>query len=129
MTLAHLIVKVSAETSDFIREMEKSAKKMERMGRQMEHAGHAWATAITLPLVAAAAALTHVAAELDQTERQFAVVFGSMTAEAQAFSETLATRLGLDTSGIQKLMAQFQMLFENMKVGPRNALALSGAMT
>lgn len=129
MTLAHLIVKVSAETADFIREMEKAAHRTERMGRQMENAGHRWAEAVTLPLVAAAAVLTHLAAELDQTERQFAVTFGNLSGEAQAFSESLANKLQLSGNDIQKLMSQFQLLFENMKVGPRNALALTEAMT
>lgn len=73
MTLATLVVKLEASTSQFKREMEGSARHIEAIGKRIQRAGMEISTAISLPIIAAGLAAFKLA--LDESHRSFGPLF------------------------------------------------------
>src|SRR3977135_3526300 len=67
MTLATLVVKLEASTSQFKREMESSARHIEQIGKRIQRAGMEISTAISLPILLVG--LAAFAAALDEARR------------------------------------------------------------
>ena len=59
MTIANLVVRLTANAADFHAEMEKAASRIERTGRMITRIGREISTAISLPIIAAGFAAFH----------------------------------------------------------------------
>src|SRR5690348_11012396 len=73
MTIASLVVKLSAETAQFHREIESAARRIEQTGKRIQRAGIEISQAISLPIVAAGVAAFKAA--LDESHRSFGPLY------------------------------------------------------
>lgn len=73
MTIAHLLVKLGAETAEFHQQMERAARRTERTGRVFTKIGREISQAISLPLIAGAFGAFHLL--LIESTRHFGGLF------------------------------------------------------
>jgi len=73
VTIASLVVRLSAETAEFHQEMENVARRVEQTGRRITRAGLEISKAISLPIIAVA--LGAFAAALEESHRHFGPLF------------------------------------------------------
>jgi uncharacterized protein YoaH (UPF0181 family) len=75
VTIASLVVKLSANVAEFHRQMEGVARRVERTGRAISRAGHEISLAISLPIIAAGFAGFH--ALLQESTQHFGLLFAA----------------------------------------------------
>jgi len=99
-TLANAIVKLIADTAGFDDAMKKSigdAAKMgkgwQQTGEQMSNVGQNLTMGVTAPIVAAGGAAVLMASDMEETKNKVNVVFGTMSDEVMAWSETSASSM------------------------------------
>lgn len=73
MTIASLVVRLSANAADFHQEMEKAARRIESTGRRIAKIGREISMAISLPIIAAGFAAFHTL--LEESHRQFGPLY------------------------------------------------------
>jgi len=73
VTIAHLLVKLGAETAEFHQQMERAARRTERTGRVFTKIGREISQAISLPLIAGAFGAFHVL--LADSAKHFGTLF------------------------------------------------------
>lgn len=108
MTLASLVVKLSANAAEFHREMENVARRVERTGRMIARAGHEISLAISLPLLAAGFAAFH--ALLQESARHFGPL-------SSAFNQLKADVHGAWLALGQELQPVFLQIINLLQVG------------
>jgi len=96
MKLADLFVRIGADISGFSRGLQKAQKSLATVGADMQRAGMAMSLAITVPMVAAAAAGLKLAGDFEAGMNKVAAVSGATGAEFEAL-EKQARDLGKTT--------------------------------
>jgi len=108
MTIAHLLVRLSAETAEFHQQMEKAARRIESTGRRIAKIGREITMAISLPIIAAGFAAFHVL--LEESHRQFGPLYRDFQS-LKANAHDLVLELG------RELQPVFLQLIELMRTG------------
>jgi hypothetical protein len=101
MTIASLVVKLTANAAEFHREMENAARRIERTGKMIARAGREMSVAISLPLIAAG--FTAFRAMLEDSRRSFGPLFTAVEALKNEF-HNLSLSLGRE---LQPYFIQF----------------------
>lgn len=129
MTLARAEVEIGGNDTDLQNTLARASRSMEKTGRRMSRLGQQMSVAITAPLVAAGSAAVKLAADAEETRNLFNVAMGDMADDARAFAEARAEALSLDPVGFQQTMAVFQQMFGSMGIAEEQALDMSKALS
>lgn len=105
-TIATLAVKLIADATKFMAQMDQAEKKtqtwsanvsksMKDVGAKLTDVGRGMTTYVTLPIIGAGVAATKFASDLSETKNKVNVVFGSMSEDVMRWSQTSDRALGL----------------------------------
>lgn len=111
MTIAELIVKIGADASQFVRQMEATKRQVATVGKAMESFGRTATYAVTLPMIGVAAAALKMSANMEQT----GVAFRSMLKDGNASAAML--------KDIQRIAAETPFEFPELANSARLLLA------
>jgi len=111
MTIAELVVKIGADASQFVRQMEVTKRQVATVGRAMESFGRTTTYAVTVPMLGMAAAALKMSASMEQT----GVAFRSMLKDGNASAAMLKE--------IQRIAAETPFEFPELANSARLLLA------
>ncbi len=129
MTLAELVVKISADTKGFEKEMRGIQKSWQRTGASLADTGRMLTVGVTAPLVAAGSAAVKMAMEAVESENLFKVSMGGMANAARVWSEDLRKSLGLNSYELRRQVGVFNSMFTSMGLGSKASYDLSTGLT
>ena len=138
-TLATLMVKLIADTQHFSTEMEKAqlsaVQTAEKIGKSWKHAGaqiidagQTMTAGVTLPILGAGVAAIKMASSLEETKNKASVVFGSMSSDVLAWSQTSATAMGMSQNTALSAAATYGNLFVSMGMGEQASANMSTSL-
>lgn len=109
MTVAELIVKIGADATQFVRQMEVTKRQVATVSRAMESFGRTATYAVTLPMVGLAGAMIKASANMEQTR----IAMTTMTGSAEKAGAMLkqVQQLAIETPfGLQELTTATRQL-------------------
>ncbi len=116
-TLATLLVKLTADTSEFSTRLEAAGKLAEKVGKGLSSAGKTLTAAVTLPLIGMGVASVNAASDLEESMSKVNVVFGDSAEAVVDFSKTTAGAMGVSQQAALAAAGTFGNLFVTMGVG------------
>lgn len=113
----------------FTESLEKSAKSLVSFGDSLSRVGNKLTIGVTLPIVAASAAMIKAGADAIESDNLFQVAMGGMADKAMAFSKTLREQLGLNEYETRKQIGVFYQMTSSMGLSQKAAYAVSEGLT
>jgi hypothetical protein len=113
-----LVNKVSGKLTPLEKDLDRTGKKMQEVGRSMT-------LGITAPLALAAGAFVKAAADAEETENRFRQVFGSLSDDAGAFADELGDAVGRSSIKIMDGLSTFQSFSVGMGFAREEASEMS----
>ncbi len=128
-TLAHLLLKLGADSREFRTALTKAEKDMKAFASATATFGNAMTIGVTVPMVAAGAAALKMG--LDQVEAKNLVVmsFGGMTTAAEQWAAGLSTSLGLNRFELEKNAALLHTMTKSMGLSEQEAYKMATGLT
>ena len=128
MTVASLVVRVSADLSELRKIRQGVARAIEPVRQQLKSVGTAMSTYVTAPLAGVGAAAVKVASDVEEMRGKFETVFGALSKETEAWAAQHAKAVGRSKYDLMGYAAQLQDTFVPMGVARGEAAGLSKAM-
>ena len=125
MSTASLTVRISADINDFAKQLNKMTKDVEHAAEKVQHLGAMMTLGITVPVLAATAALAKFAMENDRVGAQFERVFGEGVKKARLELEELAKIVPETTTGLEQMAIRTNNLVQALGIAPEQAAKLS----
>ena len=134
--LGSLLVSLGLESGEFKsgldaaeKQMRSSAKRIERIGRDMANTGKNLSLAVTAPLAAMGVASFKAASDAAELESAFKQTFGSLSREMEAWAVTTGDAMGRSTQELQKAANTFGIFFNQAAPTKQAAADLSKQFT
>lgn len=128
MATASLVVKISADINDFAKQLNKMTKDVDKAAERIQHLGANMTIGITVPVLAATAALAHLAMENDRVGAQFERVFGEGASRAHQQIAELAKIIPEANTELEEMFIRTKNLVEVLGIAPEQARALSAEL-
>lgn len=123
-------VKKAAEDMDHLEKKgDRLESKFQTIGNKLTSSGKSLSTKLTLPIIGVGAAMTKFAMDSTETENLFKESMGSMTKEAEAWTESLSNSLGLNEYELKQNVGMFNAMFDSMKMGTQASYNMSTGLT
>lgn len=106
-----------------------SLKSLQNFGKGITSIGKTLTASITLPVVAAGAGFIKLAADAEEIQSKFNVVFSQTADEANAWAESLGNSVGRATQDIQQFAASTGDILKPLGLAEEEALAFSQGIT
>jgi hypothetical protein len=129
MEIKSLLVKISADASEFNAALKQSHSKLQEVGRTFQTIGAGLSAAVSLPMMAVGTAAIKMAMEATESENLFEVSMGNMAGAARRWSEELRKQLGLNAYEVRKNVGTFYNMFNAMGMGKQSSYELSTGLT
>lgn len=104
-------------------------QKMQNTGEKLTALGQKMTTSITLPLVAAGAAMTKFASDTEESRNKVEVVFGSMAESVKQFAEEALNAYGLAEGTALQMTSTFGAMATSMGLTESQAASMSTSLT
>ena len=123
--LGELVVKIAADTAEFVNGMRKANDTMEQTADKFISVGGAMTTAVTLPILGIGAALVKTASDAEETASKFNTVFRDIKDSANDIADSLSTDFGLSSDASKKLLSDTGDLLTGFGFTQQQALDLA----
>lgn len=115
--------------SNLSTQMADAGQKMQNMGQNLTNIGTKMTTSITLPLVAAGAAMTKFASDTEESRNKVEVVFGSMAESVKQFAAEALSAYGLAEGSALQMASTFGAMATSMGLSEQQAASMSTSLT
>ncbi len=123
-----LTVRISADLNDFSKGLNAMTKGVDQAAKKIEGFGKALTIGITVPVVAAAAALAKMAAENEDTAGRLSRVFGSAADSVNASIQTMMKSVPEANTELQKMAISVDNMAQGLGLAPGNAAKMSESL-
>ena len=127
--LGELIVKISADTSDFQDKMKSTTSKLGEFGSKMKQIGGGLTLALTLPLVLLGAQSLKLASNMEETLNKVDVTFGKNSKAVKAWAKNSIKQMGLAQQSALDNVALFGDFATSMGITGTEAVSMSESLT
>lgn len=124
-TAASLMVRIGADVEDFTRGMDRASKAANRGFKEIADAGKKMTEFVTLPLVAAAAEFTKLAADAQDASARVDRVFGSMSESVKGQLEAMTSVIPETLAGLEALAVRSDNMLQGFGFSADKAAGLS----
>lgn len=118
-----------AQAENKLAETEKRFEAFQAVGDRLVGIGQSMLIGVTLPVVAAGAAIIKFGADATESENLFAVSMGEMADAAREWSKQLSDALGLNEYELRRNVGLFNTMFLSMGFGEQAAYQMSTGLT
>lgn len=118
-----------AQAESKLAETEKRFESFQKVGDRLIGIGQSMLIGVTLPIVAAGAAIIKFGADATESENLFAVSMGKMADAAREWSRQLSDALGLNEYELRRNVGLFNTMFISMGFGTQAAYQMSTGLT
>lgn len=119
----------AANFSNFSTQMADIGQKMQNTGQTLTNLGTKMTTSITLPLVAAGAAMTKFASDTEESRNKVETVFGSMSDSVKEFADNALTAYGLAEGSALTMASTFGAMASSMGLSEQASASMSTSLT
>ncbi len=123
-----LVVKISADINDFSKQLNQMTRDVDRASKKIAEMGKSLTIGITIPVAAAAVALSKMAAENEDTGARVERVFGAMAASVNASIKTMMQSVPETQTELQKMAIAIDNMAQGLGLAPQNAAAMSESL-
>ena len=138
-TIATLAVKLIADANGFTTMLDQAeqktqawstnvSKNLKEAGDKISGFGTKMSAFVTTPILGAGLAAINLASDMQETQSKVGVVFGEMSADVMAWSETSATALGMSREQALGAAATYGNLFVSLGLGQKPAADMSTSL-
>ena len=127
--LTDLLIKISADVTDFHEEMKKIAKEMDELSSIFTNMGTTMTTSVTLPMLAAGAASVKLASDMQESLNKVNVAFGSSAYDVINWSKTSVEQMGLASGSALDAASLFGDMATSMGISQDQAAKMSMRLT
>ena len=128
MSAASLVVRVSADINDFSTKLNKMTRDVDKAASKVAGVGKALTLGITLPVAAAAVALSKMAAENEDAGARLEHVFGRAADSIKGSIHEMMRSVPEAETELQQFAVSIDNALLGMEVAPQRAAAMSGAV-
>lgn len=125
MAAGTLVVKISANITDFSRNLDAAEKRLMKAGERLERLGGDLSLKVTAPLIALSAAFAKSAAEDAASVEKMGRSFGAATGQMEKFIQTLMKSVPATDDQLRTLATSTNTLLSSMGLAPQKAAAMS----
>ncbi|HEX6050034.1 MAG TPA: hypothetical protein VFZ21_12225, partial [Gemmatimonadaceae bacterium] len=125
MAAGTLVVKISANITDFSRNLDAAEKRLMKAGDRLEKLGGDLSLKVTAPLIALSAAFAKSAAEDAASVEKMGRSFGAATGQMEKFIQTLMKSVPATDDQLRTLATSTNTLLSSMGLAPQKAAAMS----
>ncbi len=127
-TSSSLVVRVSADITDFSKQLDNATRTVDRAAKKIEGFGRALTLGITVPVAAAAVALAKMAAENEDTAARLERVFGSAANSVNASIKKMMASVPEANTDLQKMAISVDNMAQGLGLAPGNAAKMSESL-
>jgi len=128
MAASSLVVKISADITDFSKQLDKATRGVDQAAKKIENFGKALTVGITAPVLAAAAALGKMAAENEDVAGRMSRVFGDAAASVDASIKQMMASVPETQTDLQRMAIAIDNMAQGMGLAPANAARMSQSL-
>ncbi len=135
MAESNITIAVKAKTTQAVNALrdlgkaaQTNAEKLKMVGQSMSSAGQMMTVGITLPIVAAGAALISMGANLEEAQNLVRESFGDMAGAAEEWANALSDSLGLNRYELQESAAMLNVMMVSMGLAKEEAFRMSTSL-
>jgi hypothetical protein len=127
-TIAKLMVKISADNAELIKGAQQAEKRLESFGKTAKRTGQILTGFLTVPIAGAGVALVKLAADAEETQSKFNVVFRGLEQTANEWAVNFADSVGRARTDIKDYTAILQDTFVPMGFARDQAFEFSKSL-
>jgi hypothetical protein len=125
---ASLVVKISADITDFTKQLNTATRVVDRATNQIANFGKALTIGVTAPVIAAAAALAKMATENEDTAARLERVFGAASSSVNASIQQMMKSVPEANTDLQKMAITAQNMALGLGLAPAKAAQVSESL-
>ena len=119
----------AANFSNLATQMADIGQKMQNTGQTLTNIGTKMTTSITIPLVAAGAAMAKFASDTEESRNKVDTVFGSMSDSVKEFANNALTAYGLAEGSALEMASTFGAMASSMGLTEQTSAKMSTSLT
>ena len=127
--LSELIVKISADTVSFQKDISETINKLKEQSQKIKEIGQGMSTYITLPIIGASAASIKFASDTEESLNKVRVAFGDSANSVISWSNTTIDSMGLAQGSALDTASTFGDMATSMGLTKNDAAKMSMSLT